>query len=554
MRNIKKTWAMMLVVAMLVTSVVPAFAETTTYKYSAEATKLNNLGLYYGTGNMGDDFNPALGSMLDRQSGVVVLLRLFGLEKAASELPAAEVEMILKDKFSDEADIATWARNHVAYGVKMKLIDGTTKETPTTFRPLSSLNALAYAKLILAQLGVSYTYETAPADLYAAGGLSSAESIRYTASGTAAITRDDLVGISFGTLQAKDKDGMKVIANLVNSNFVDKAKAMAENVVTEEDLKAPVSKDAAKAMTEVKLTGDKSMVAKFDGMVPEEAKFEVTGPMTLNPTVTWNEARNEATITNSATFLDGSYTVKVVGANVESGKDTATVIAAANGIAKIEILGDQLIRTSGDTENGKGFFYVKLTDTYGNDVTKSRAYDVTISFSKKVESELSIDADTGKVEVELDNDGVAPVTDDERWDNYPAVPEMVTVTLYSNTVTGGAIASASKSLTVSEQSRVKDIKLGAVTYPGSASQILTDKDPAAYIELSALDQFGFEVTDEDKLTDDGATTEIIYSISDSDLTVTPETYNDANGIEKVRLIVATTSMTESKKSFTVSNI
>jgi hypothetical protein len=196
MRNIKKTWAIMLVVAMMVTSILPTFADEAAFKYSDEATTLNALCLYQGIDTT--KFDPDLASTLDRQTGVVMLLRLFGTEAEAAKMTDEEANMVLEDMFTDAADVAPWARKHVAYGVKMGFVKGVGN---MLFMPKAPLNAKAYSTLILTQLGVTFDYQTAPADLYAAGGLSSSESIRYSGTaGDAPIIKDDLVGISFGSL------------------------------------------------------------------------------------------------------------------------------------------------------------------------------------------------------------------------------------------------------------------------------------------------------------------------------------------------------------------
>ncbi|MBU7007212.1 hypothetical protein [Phosphitispora fastidiosa] len=46
--------------------------------YGSEAQTLNDLGLYNGVSTT--TFDPDLGSALNRETGVVMLLRIFGLE------------------------------------------------------------------------------------------------------------------------------------------------------------------------------------------------------------------------------------------------------------------------------------------------------------------------------------------------------------------------------------------------------------------------------------------------------------------------------------------
>jgi hypothetical protein len=326
----------------------------------------------------------------------------------------------------------------------------------------------------------------------------------------------------------------------VNSGFVDKAKAIEETVVTEEELNVVVPPSgAAKAMTEVKVTSEDTMVAMFDGVVPAEATFEVTGAMTVKPTVTWNEAKTEATIKSAGVFLDGSYTIKVTAEGIEADKATATVVVSKNGIAKIEIIGDKLVRT----ENNLAEVTMKLFDTYGNDVTEKMSYDVTLSTSYGV----ATIKDSKKGIIEISTASATPTT----WSDFPATPQLVTLTIYSKTVAGNAIATTTKTLTVTAESKVDKVTLSEVVLPSGYTKLTLGKAEAGYIIITAKDQFDREITDKRRLdiANEGVTTglnrgQVFYTVSDSTIktpmTVVEET-ND-KGDKEFRLKINLTGL------------
>ncbi|MCW2278768.1 S-layer family protein [Heliophilum fasciatum] len=207
-----------------ITSVIIAFAllflsgaaySAEGYTYTAEAQKLNDLGLYKGISTT--TFDPDLGTVLNRETGVVMLLRIFGLEADAQAITDADVTLA---KFVDAATISSWAKNSVAYAVKNGLVQG---YPDGTFGPKVALNGKAYCTLILRQLGYTPDYSNAPAELAEKGGLTPAEATKFADN---ELIKDNLVGISFGALSAADKDGKTVIENLVAKKVIDEAAAV----------------------------------------------------------------------------------------------------------------------------------------------------------------------------------------------------------------------------------------------------------------------------------------------------------------------------------------
>ncbi len=187
----------------------------------AQATALNHLGLYSGISNT--SFDPDLGASLNRETGVVILLRLLGLQDDALAMTDAEADTILL-KFTDAARISSWAKKSVAYAVQNGLVFGF---PDGTFAPQANLVGEAYCSLILRQLGYTPNYDTAAAELANAGGLTSAQAMRFS---NKALIKDDLVGISYGVLSAKDTRGESVLVKLVANKVVD-AGAVADTAL-----------------------------------------------------------------------------------------------------------------------------------------------------------------------------------------------------------------------------------------------------------------------------------------------------------------------------------
>ncbi len=76
--------------------------------------------------------------------------------------------------------------------------------------------------MILRQLGYKIddgaAYDSAPAELADRGGLTASEAVKFT--GKTSLIKDDLVGISFGSLKAKDSEGKSLISKLIDNKVV----------------------------------------------------------------------------------------------------------------------------------------------------------------------------------------------------------------------------------------------------------------------------------------------------------------------------------------------
>lgn len=214
----KKIISMVVLFALLLNSGIAYSAEG--FNYRAEAQKLNDLGLYNGISTTA--YNPDLSALLDRETGVLMLLRTFGLESEAEAITDADRTLA---KFSDASKISGWAKKAVAYAVKKGLVQG---YPDGTFGPRAAMKAEAYCTLILRQLGYTPDYDNAPLELADKGILSPEEAAKFVDKD---LIKDDLVGLSFSILSAADKSGMKLIELLIEKKVVDEAAALDSGLV-----------------------------------------------------------------------------------------------------------------------------------------------------------------------------------------------------------------------------------------------------------------------------------------------------------------------------------
>jgi len=268
MKNLKKVLAVLVVISVISTLLVPAFADS--FSYEKEAEILYRLGLYKGTSET--EYVPNLEGKLDRQTGVVMLLRLFGQEDDALEIPMDEAAQTLAAKFKDAADIADWAQRQVAYAVEKGYVKG---YPDGTFLPNADLNGLAFCSLILQQLGYDgdFVFDEAAYKLQEFGGLTAEQAEAFNNKN--GINRDSMVGIAFSALQAVYKaTGKTVIEVLVENGNVSKELAIELGVLL-------------KAIKEVKaLDAVKVQVGK-EPVLPEEVEVVYEDDTTEKLAVEW---------------------------------------------------------------------------------------------------------------------------------------------------------------------------------------------------------------------------------------------------------------------------
>ncbi|MDD5603150.1 MAG: S-layer homology domain-containing protein [Eubacteriales bacterium] len=227
MKNLKKLLAVLVVVVMVVSTMIPAFAQS--YTYSTQAQALYDIGLFKGSTT--GTFEPNLGAALDRQQGVVMLIRLLGKEPAALALTTSDVNSTLII-FSDADKLASWAKKHIAYSVLYKYVAGL---PDGRFAPNNPLTGKEFGTMLLRAAGYTVDaagYAGACYQLHTLGVLTFSEAAKFNEK---ELVRDDFVGMSYATLQLQYRTTkVSFIETLIADKVVTEAKATAAGVFNDQ--------------------------------------------------------------------------------------------------------------------------------------------------------------------------------------------------------------------------------------------------------------------------------------------------------------------------------
>ncbi|EPR09621.1 Ig-like domain-containing protein [Ruminiclostridium papyrosolvens] len=245
MRNLRKLTAVVIAVALVLTSMTAAFAASGSYDFENEATVLKDLGIWQGdtTGDL------MLGEDLTRAQGAVLVLKTV-LGKTDKDMEAADVSKIAN--FDDADEVPAWAEGWVALAVQEGVMKGGNNKLaagdPLKGKDLASMfmNALGFA----AENDYATSVELLAAK--SAGKLLSAIVDDIT---DADLTRDAATAVVFDTLTVKAKDATKTVVEvLVGTDAVKKAVAEKAGLIV-----AP----AAQTVTGVKALNLKQVQITF---------------------------------------------------------------------------------------------------------------------------------------------------------------------------------------------------------------------------------------------------------------------------------------------------
>ncbi|HHW31990.1 MAG TPA: hypothetical protein GXX20_10025 [Clostridiaceae bacterium] len=195
--------------------------------YEAQARALYDLGLYDGVS--ADSYNPDLQATVDRETAIALLVKIFGDKEKALSMTDSEAESALA-KYSDKGDISKWAVKFIAYAVKTGMVQG---DTPTTISPKKPIDGRSYATMILRNLGYTVDgqgWSVALTTLHEKGGLTAEESTRFM---KASLIKDDIVGISYGSLNAVSPSGKTLLSILIDKQVIDSDMARMLGLNTE---------------------------------------------------------------------------------------------------------------------------------------------------------------------------------------------------------------------------------------------------------------------------------------------------------------------------------
>lgn len=227
MRNLKKILATMIVLAMMVTAMVPAFADTTATTSVDKAAALKSLGLYTASGTAAD-----LKAKLTRQTALATALRLGGHSAEAKAISSKEALANLKPLFADTKAIDKSLLGFVDYGVSngYVTVKGTKGEK---LNPGAQIKGAEFAAMIWKALG--YSLEDAEATIAASkladlGAFSSAyEAMKFS---NKKMTKGDAVKLVYTVLQIKNINGLSQIQQLIKDEVITIDDAVAAGVYT----------------------------------------------------------------------------------------------------------------------------------------------------------------------------------------------------------------------------------------------------------------------------------------------------------------------------------
>lgn len=385
MGRFRKFLAGFVVAALMVTSVMPAFAadeaKTTTtkaasgFQFEAQAKALYDAKLFAGTDTT--KYVPNLEGSVTREQGIAMIIRLLGLEEESKKLPAADVEAALK-AYSDKNEVSDWAKNYVALSVTKKLVKGT---SDTTLSATAQMTGNMFATIILQNLGYTVDPKT---DYAKAASILVDKGATYLKKNAEAfadkkLIRDDFVGMAFGSLYAKDnakdsKDSKTVLDSLIAANVLTAADK------TNLDKAQIVDPDSKADYKELVVSGVSKLTVKFGGAIADTAKVEFDvkrGGIAETLTPKWNDAKTEATLEKSGKLGIAEYTVAVKNDGKDFGSKTVTV--AEEKLASIDITSSSIIITEkGDEDDNiqpQAYFKYECKNQYGENVTDSSYSD-----------------------------------------------------------------------------------------------------------------------------------------------------------------------------------
>lgn len=293
MRNLRKLTAVVVAIALVLTSMATVFAASTTYEFEAQATVLKDLGIW--TGNASGDL--MLGKGLTRAEGAVLVLKTV-LGKTEADMEAADVTSI--DIFADAAKVPSWAEGWVALAVETGVVNGSDNK----LNAAAPLLAKDLASMFMNALGFKAENDYAKAvELLAAKATITSISAKIPAGD--ALLRDAASAIVTDALTAKAKDATEtVIAKYVGSDASLKAIAEKAGLIVVVTVPTVVS---------VKALNLKQLAVEYAGTIVKADAEKIS-----NYAVT--EGTTEKAVNGSAALKDDGKTVLLtLGTSINNG-------------------------------------------------------------------------------------------------------------------------------------------------------------------------------------------------------------------------------------------
>ncbi len=336
MRNLRKLTAVVIAVALVLTSMTAAFAASGSYDFENEATVLKDLGIWQGdtTGDL------MLGEDLTRAQGAVLVLKTV-LGKTDKDMEAADVSKIAS--FDDADEVPAWAEGWVALAVQ----EGVMKGGNNKLAAGDALKGKDLASMFMNALGFAAENDYATSvELLAAKSAGKLLSAIVDDITDADLTRDAATAVVFDTLTVKAKDATKTVVEvLVGTDATKKAVAEKAGLIVApaaqtvtgvkalnlKQVQITFAKDLVKADAEkianyVVTEGSTDKAAAGSVALQADGKSVIVtlGSAISNGATAIVEVKNFATYKSDAVKFEDSAVPTVVGVTV-SGPNTLTV-------------------------------------------------------------------------------------------------------------------------------------------------------------------------------------------------------------------------------------
>ncbi|MEG6614672.1 hypothetical protein V6C42_17665 [Pseudoclostridium thermosuccinogenes] len=293
MRNLKRFLAVLVVVAVMATSMIPAFAA------DAELSPIEvvtGLGIVEGAGNGVDD--EYLAADTTKIQAAVILLKALGLYEEAIDFDGEE-------NFAD-ADEVTWAagRRILAY-LKAHPELGWVGNPDGTFDAYAVIEPAQLYKVMLELLGYEQNVDFKWSEVLE-------KAVEFGMAGEyvdgEGVTNEDMIGIIYEALYTPVKGGTEedvLLVYLAEINEAIKEKAIELGLIVEEE-------PEELAILDAKAVGASKVQVTFNKAADDQTIVLKRGNVTVSvKATTWNDNKTVATLETTTKLLEADYTVKV---------------------------------------------------------------------------------------------------------------------------------------------------------------------------------------------------------------------------------------------------
>lgn len=262
---------------------------------------------------------------------------------------------------------------------------------------------------------------------------------------------------------------------------------LVESTYASVDKVPQVIKEKASGIAEAKQSGGSKITVKLDGAADtEKAKFEVTlnGSAVEVSEVKWADNKASADLTLESKLQEATYVVTLSGIDgLDSAKAKAEVKAEAEKVTKIDfVTASEVLPIANEVR-----VEFKVINQFGEDA-KIPASNLKI----KSTDDLAVNV-AGESAVKLDLD-----QEDEDDDPIYESGDRISITITHE----DSQVSVNKIFTVGDEQNVTKIEIGKLLNSAGKEISAVDVDDDAYLQVTAYDQYGFKVMDEETLVDD----------------------------------------------------